>query len=288
MPATQWNDDEDDALQGLPFDAQLLYLRGLRRMMDFGTGEVGRSRRISWQTMREVLYVDKRQGCTDTGSPSRERLRRAAQHLERAGLVVMRSIQADKHLIFYLPLADRAKSAQKKPDRNPHTKPDRSKPAPDLDFDDIPDHRENKKPDQYPVSDNTFSTVDISEQSNVEKASAGGVEREYPSPQARLAVFLRSCGVEVLPMNPLLSEWIADLLVTDQECVQAVAVCRKYLGTDTPIPYKYFDKVLRGQRQSTPEKKQRSERRQEVYERLTGNAAATRTISGEFVPVEMG
>ena len=45
---TQWNDQEDDALQGLPWLAQLLYLPGLRPYMDYASGVVGVERVVSY------------------------------------------------------------------------------------------------------------------------------------------------------------------------------------------------------------------------------------------------
>jgi len=35
---SQWNDAEDEALQGLTPEAQVIYLRGFRRYMDYRTG----------------------------------------------------------------------------------------------------------------------------------------------------------------------------------------------------------------------------------------------------------
>lgn len=85
---TQWTEDEDDALQGLPHLAQLLYLRVLRRYVDYETGIVGRRRRISYQMMREVLEVRR-----PSRSPVAEErittksLRVAIDKLETAGLL---------------------------------------------------------------------------------------------------------------------------------------------------------------------------------------------------------
>ena len=46
---TQWNDEEDKALDYLPHRAQVCYLRGLRRYMDYATGIVGISRLINYK-----------------------------------------------------------------------------------------------------------------------------------------------------------------------------------------------------------------------------------------------
>ena len=112
-----WNDNEDEALQGLPWSSQLLYLRGLRRRMDYETGWVGRKIRISWQTLREVLHVEHHQGMKDV-SLSKEQLRRALQWLVKAGLVIVHT--EGKYLQFLLPLADTQQSDQKKAAPRPH------------------------------------------------------------------------------------------------------------------------------------------------------------------------
>ena len=85
---TQWTEYEDDALQGLPHLAQLLYLRVLRRHVDYETGIVGRYRRISYQMMREVLEVRRpsRSPITEERITTKS-LRVAIDQLETAGLV---------------------------------------------------------------------------------------------------------------------------------------------------------------------------------------------------------
>ena len=125
MTTTCWNDGEDERLQGLPIAAQVLYLRGMRRHMDFQDGLVGMKRRISWQAIREVLYVEPHQGAGATGAPSKDQVRRLAALLERAGLVEIRSDMQSKRLVFFLPLAFTDESVQKniatKPPLNRHT-----------------------------------------------------------------------------------------------------------------------------------------------------------------------
>ncbi len=119
MSATAWNSAEEEALQGLPLAAQVLYLRGLRRYMDYSTGLVGVRRRVSWQQLSETLYVDPHAGLAESGRIGREQVRRLAGWLQRAGLLENRSDERRKQLIFFLPMADRDESAQKQPDRKP-------------------------------------------------------------------------------------------------------------------------------------------------------------------------
>ncbi|RBL67281.1 hypothetical protein C3E98_032825, partial [Pseudomonas sp. MWU13-2625] len=120
-------DAELDALQGLPLGAQILYLREIRRYMDYATGVTGIMRRISWDGLREVLEVEPRPGIARS-LPSKKQVRRLAEWLERAGLVRNISVMAGKQLIFPLPLSMSNSSVQIKADTNPtqtrHSKPD--------------------------------------------------------------------------------------------------------------------------------------------------------------------
>jgi len=109
---TYWDDAEDEALMGLPWMAQLLYLRCLRPYMDYASGIVGVKRGVSYQGMAETLYREPGQGKTEFGPPTLKALRHAVSLLERAGLLV--KIPADHRLIFRLVLATLDDSVQKK------------------------------------------------------------------------------------------------------------------------------------------------------------------------------
>ncbi|WP_115704621.1 hypothetical protein [Legionella sainthelensi] len=116
------NDKELDALCGLSYLQQITYLRGIRPYMDRKTFIVGIKRRISYQSLSEVLYVEPHQGIKDSGSPSRQQIRRAVKGLERAGLIAIQSF--DKHLILKCLLADISYCVQNKPNTNPTQEPD--------------------------------------------------------------------------------------------------------------------------------------------------------------------
>ncbi|MGA7177981.1 MAG: hypothetical protein WBX11_00140 [Thiobacillaceae bacterium] len=110
------NPAELEQLAGLPHSAVALYLV-LRRLMDYATGLVGVTRGVSWQGLREELYVEGRQGMSSR-SVSREQVRRIAGHLEHAGLVERHSIEMER-LIFFLPKAQTDTCARKKSDTSP-------------------------------------------------------------------------------------------------------------------------------------------------------------------------
>jgi hypothetical protein len=109
--------NEIEQLSGLPHTAIVLYLV-LRRCMDYATGEVGITRRVSWQGLREELYVEPGPGMRDSGSPSLGQIRRVCGHLERSGLVRRDSIEREQ-LIFLLPKAQTDNLVQNKPGTKP-------------------------------------------------------------------------------------------------------------------------------------------------------------------------
>ena len=102
--------DELAALNGLPYIQQVLYFRGIRPYMDRKTGITGIKRRISYQSLREVLYVEPIAGTQNIGSPSQDQIRRAIKQLIQKGLLEVQPAQ--KQLIFKCLLALRDKSVQ--------------------------------------------------------------------------------------------------------------------------------------------------------------------------------
>ncbi|MDF5866940.1 hypothetical protein P4115_04470 [Pseudomonas aeruginosa] len=111
MPSFQINDEEREALRGLPMLAREIYVFALRPFMDFATGVVGERRGISWKSIAEELYVEPHQGIKG-GEPSEKELRRALVWLQRVGLVGPNL--AERRLIFELPKASRDQSVRKK------------------------------------------------------------------------------------------------------------------------------------------------------------------------------
>ena len=110
------NTQELSALTGLPYIQQVAYLLGIRPYMDRKTFLVGIKRGISYQSLSEALYIEPHPGI-QSGSPSRQQLRRVIKSLERAGLILIQS--SDKHLIIKCLLADRDSSVQNNPDTRP-------------------------------------------------------------------------------------------------------------------------------------------------------------------------
>lgn len=127
---TQWNDAEDDALQGLPIRAQIIYLRGLRRYMDYSTGIVGDKRGVCLKGLAEISQEEVNRKIRE--QPTKHAIRASLEQLKRAGLI--ERIEDGERLVFFLPKASWDKSDQnnnrtdnrtttaQQPHTQPHTK----------------------------------------------------------------------------------------------------------------------------------------------------------------------
>ncbi|AAU28624.1 TPA: protein LvrA [Legionella pneumophila] len=113
------NAQELEALMELPYIQRLTYLMGIRPYMDRETHIVGIKRRISYQSLREALYVAPIAG-VKTGSPSQQQVKRAVKSLERAGLIEIKS--TTRHLILKCLLAEGHQSFPKQADPRPNPK----------------------------------------------------------------------------------------------------------------------------------------------------------------------
>lgn len=111
MPAFQINDDEREALRGLPILAREAYVFGLRPFMDYATGVVGIKRGVSWKSIAEELYVEPHQGI-ESGEPTEKQLRRAVVWLQKADL--LSENRGERRLIFELLKASRDQSVRNK------------------------------------------------------------------------------------------------------------------------------------------------------------------------------
>ena len=111
------NHYERSALSGLPYLQQLTYIQGLKPYVDYQTKIIGIKRGVSYQSLSEALYVEPHQGYVQSGSPSKDQIRRALKALEKAGLIEIQSLE--KQLIFKCLLLDRDNSVQNKLATNP-------------------------------------------------------------------------------------------------------------------------------------------------------------------------
>ncbi len=95
-----WNDAEDEALQGLPLRAQVIYLRGILRHVDADTGIVGMLGTLTLKQLADIVStVENKQA----DLPTKKAIRISLDQLKKAGLIERRG--DDDELVFFLPLA---------------------------------------------------------------------------------------------------------------------------------------------------------------------------------------
>ncbi|KTD40828.1 hypothetical protein [Legionella parisiensis] len=94
---------ELDALSEIPLMQRVVYLMGIRPYMDRKTFMVGIKRKISYQSLRETLYVAPIKG-VKTGCPSHQQMKRVIKSLARQGIIEICS--TNKNLIVKCLLAN--------------------------------------------------------------------------------------------------------------------------------------------------------------------------------------
>ncbi|HGC5653721.1 Vir protein [Legionella pneumophila] len=122
---------ELDALSEIPLMQRVVYLMGIRPYMDRKTFMVGIKRKISYQSLRETLYVAPIKGIK-TGCPSHQQMKRVIKSLARQGIIEIRS--TTKNLIVKCLLANPYEPVEieneSQPENNPPTQAEQNQPAP--------------------------------------------------------------------------------------------------------------------------------------------------------------
>lgn len=118
--------DEDDRMHELPWLAQLIYLRVLRRFFDRRGGVVGLTRRLSYRAIVETMTVPGRRGRHSSceAAPTTSAVRHALAELARVGLIE-RLAGPDEALVFRLPRLLQGQSVRRMSDTMSDTMSDR-------------------------------------------------------------------------------------------------------------------------------------------------------------------
>lgn len=120
---------ELDALSEIPLMQRVVYLMGIRPYMDRKTFIVGIKRKISYQSLRETLYVAPIKG-VKTGCPSHQQMKRVIKSLARQGIIEIRS--TTKNLIVKCLLANPYEPVdienESQPEKRPSTQAEQSPP----------------------------------------------------------------------------------------------------------------------------------------------------------------
>lgn len=252
---------EDGALQGLSVDAQVIYLRAIRRHMDYGTG----ISTVTYGQMKCVLeYIP------DAGSQlparrvadiSNDHIRARLAELERAGLIVAQP----KRSRFEAPSFSclRVNPAELRPKKEPQGNPKggapSSAPSETLaaarvsgEATPIGTPREpqggNPKISGNPVGSTKNLLPNITSGTSYQHTREGG---DGPTPAGAMAVALRSAGIDVTSMHPTLLAWVSDGF-TPAQLLEAVELARVHKPAPQRIPANYLDRVLRNQAQAQP------------------------------------
>ena len=117
MP-TQWNSEEDAALDYLPHVDQVIYLRGIRRRMNYHTGITGIDAPISYAWLGQLTDVHPEIGsnAAPKARMTLSAIRCSLARLERAGLIE-RLPNNDRRLVFRCLLASREQSVSRRNSR---------------------------------------------------------------------------------------------------------------------------------------------------------------------------
>ncbi|HAU1023880.1 TPA: Vir protein [Legionella pneumophila] len=122
---------ELDALSEIPLMQRVVYLMGIRPYMDRKTFMVGIKRKISYQSLRETLYVAPIKG-VKTGCPSHQQMKRVIKSLARQGIIEIRS--TTKNLIVKCLLANPYEPVdienESQPEKSPSTQIEQNQTVP--------------------------------------------------------------------------------------------------------------------------------------------------------------
>lgn len=108
MNSWRWNELEEDVLDELPHVCQIIYLRIMRKHMDYSTGIVGRTRRISYEQIKERLrYTPPPQSREKPVEYSTDQIKKLIRKLVAAGLLerLHDTSKGVQPMEFRLPLA---------------------------------------------------------------------------------------------------------------------------------------------------------------------------------------
>lgn len=223
------NDQELEALAGLPHMAALLYVLAIRPRMDIATGRVGHRPRISWAALAEWLYIEPHPGVS-SGSPSVSQVRRAAAWLEKAGLLEIFGNKNEKTLFFLCPKATAHHHGQKQADSNPTAQAGRPKAALFKAFRDQADNAEPDKADIHRREECTrlhtssSSTTSVDDDDAMKSQERQKPDQDQPAPEEPAAMPAPGADLSAREQRLIFPE----RLPQDQQA--AIAAKVKHLG----------------------------------------------------------
>ena len=212
---TQFNDDEDSVLQGLRPATQVIYLRGIRRFMDYETGLVGVKRKISYTSLSECCEFIPDTRCNIKAErKTKEGVRAAIKELVRAGLV--EKIVDKNQLIFKCILATTDESVLSMNNtRTTHEQPPMSNPSNPNELNGLSGDDSTYQKSVRPVMSNTHPITDIRKDQEIKKETCLSTKKTIIKfdDEAKVVAFYLCKKIltlnEKAKLNP--NNWITDI-----------------------------------------------------------------------------
>lgn len=206
----RWNEDEDDAIDVLPQECQIIYLRVFRKHMDYATGVVGIKRTISYGQIKERLeYQPSIHSNEKPIEYSQGQIKRLIQKLVDAGLAerMHDTSKGVAKMVFRLPMAcSDAEIARHEQDTESATRQnvDGTK---DKDTNrDMSATREARHPSGSPVTPNPLTTFEGSPKKSKPKKWGEEVDHELAE-----LMFARVTADLTNPKRPNMNSWANEI-----------------------------------------------------------------------------
>lgn len=206
----RWNEDEDEAIDVLPQECQIIYLRVFRKHMDYATGIVGIKRAISYGQIKERLeYQPPFHSNEQRREYSQGQIKRLIQKLVDAGLAerMHDTSKGITKMIFRLPMACSG-IEEPRHDRDTVTatrrEPGESRPK-DGDRD-MSATREARHPSGSPLTPNPLTTFEGSPKKSKPKKWGEEIDHELAE-----LMFARVTADLTNPKRPNMNSWANEI-----------------------------------------------------------------------------
>lgn len=296
---TQWNGEEDDRLQGLTSEAKDIYLRGLRRHMNYRTGIVETTKGVCKRVIEFIPDAKSKMPARRVANISDDYIRARWQELVRVGLIkaLPKRSRFDKPQ-FFLPLAT---IGEIRPKYEPPVSPQSTAPstAPSdivvvADVAELEPLEERQDGGGYEPPENGESDTTVLIPSPVSTTELYVLVDSNQIAQPRMPqewsqFFIRYRGFQLHQVStvksiPLFKSWI-DLGVEVKTVIDAMEAAEVVLGRvpDTPMYYKTFvESIIR---ESAIVQQEGSSQLSNISNSQRGNRNATHKRSGKNTPV---
>ncbi|RUR48824.1 hypothetical protein [Vreelandella populi] len=242
MNSWRWNEDEDEAIDSLPIEAQIIYLRVFRKHMDYASGVVGIKRTVSYSQIKERLeYQPPVHSNEKVKEYSRGQIKRLIQKLVDAGLLerLHDTSKGVEKMIFRLPMAcSDAEIARHEQDTASATQQNADETKAGDDNRDTSATREARHPSGSPVTPNPLTTFEGSPKKSRPKKWGEPVDHELVNEMVEaISVDLES------PVKHSPTTWANDMRLLRERDGRSVEQIRYLIGWTAKHSF-WSDKVM--------------------------------------------